>query len=79
MKVANAQTSELVYLMQQYAKYTEGGYVDVKPVETDDWGDLLVSLLEAPTEDDFRNASNYKRYSDYAEELLKIIPKLKPL
>ena len=70
-KVANAQTSELVYLMQQYAKYTEGGYVDVKPVETDDWGDLLVSLLEAPTEDDFRNASSYKRYTDVAENLVE--------
>ena len=32
----------MVYLMQQYDKYMDG-YVDQKPVETDDWGDLLVS------------------------------------
>ena len=70
-KVVNAQTSELVYLMQQYYKYTEGGYVDIEPVETDEWGDLLVTLLEAPTEDDFRNASAYNRYTDTAEELIE--------
>ena len=53
-KAATAQTSELVYLMQQYNKYVNEGFVDVKPVETDEWGDLLVSLALAPTEAAFR-------------------------
>ncbi len=68
--IAEAQTSEMVYLMQQYNKYMDG-YVDEMPVETDDWGDLLVSLLEAPTEDDFRTANSYKRFVDKAEDLIE--------
>ena len=67
----NAQTSELVYLMQQYAKYTGEGFVDVKPVETSDWGDLLVSLAQAPTEDEFRTANAYKRYTNKVEDLVE--------
>lgn len=67
-KAATAQTSELVYLMQQYNKYVNEGFVDVKPVETDDWGDLLVSLALAPTEDDFRTTNAYDRYMRVAED-----------
>ena len=67
----NAQTSELVYLMQQYNKYTSEGFVDVKPVETSDWGDLLVSLAQAPTEDEFRTANAYKRYTNKVEDLVE--------
>ena len=67
----DAQTSELVYLMQQYYKYTEGGYVDVKPVETDDWGDLLVALAQAPTEDEFSTAAAYRRYTNKVEDLVE--------
>ena len=69
--IEDAQTSELVYLMQQYYKYIDGGYVSPEPVDTDDWGDLLVSLLQAPTEDDFRNARSYDRYMDEAENLIE--------
>ena len=68
--INSAQTSEMVYLMQQYNKYMDG-YVDVKPVDTDDWGDLLVTLLEAPTADDFRTANSYNRYLDQAESLIE--------
>ena len=67
-KAATAQTSELVYLMQQYNKYVNEGFVDVKPVETDEWGDLLVSLALAPTEDDFRTTNAYDRYMRVAED-----------
>ena len=66
----NVQTSELVYLMQQYDKYVDNGYVDQNPVETDDWGDLLVSLLEAPTEDEFRTSAAYRTYSKAAADYI---------
>lgn len=69
-KVVDAQTSEMVYLMQQYDKYMDG-YVDQKPVETDDWGDLLVSLAQAPTEDEFATSTAYKRYTNKAEDLVE--------
>ena len=67
----NAQTSELIYLMQQYNKYVDEGFVDVNPVETDDWGDLLVSLAEAPTEDEFRTGAAYRRYVNRVEDLVE--------
>ena len=69
-KVNTAQTSEMVYLMQQYDKYMDG-YVDPVPVETDEWGDLLVSLAQAPTEDEFATANAYKRYTNKAEDLVE--------
>ena len=69
-KVVDAQTSEMVYLMQQYDKYMDG-YVDQKPVETDEWGDLLVSLAQAPTEDEFATSTAYKRYTNKAEDLVE--------
>ena len=64
------QTSELVYLMQQYEKYTDG-FVDIVPVDTDDWGDLLVALAEAPTSDEFSTSNNYKRYTNRVEDLVE--------
>ena len=69
--VTTAQTSEMVYMMQQYYKYLEGGYVDQIPVETDAWGDLLVALAEAPTEDDFRTSGAYDRYTNRVEDLVE--------
>ena len=69
-KVTTAQTSEMVYLMQQYDKYMDG-YVDPVPVETDEWGDLLVSLAQAPTEDEFATANGYKRYTNKVEDLVE--------
>ena len=65
-----AQTSELVYLMQQYDKYVGDGFVDVKPVETGEWGDLLASLAQAPTEDEFRSSAAYKNYTRKVEDLV---------
>ena len=67
----NAQTSELVYLMQQYHKYVDEGFVTENPVETDDWGDLLVALAQAPTEDDFRTSAAYRRYTNKVEDLVE--------
>ena len=67
----NAQTSELIYLMQQYHKYVDEGFVTEKPVETDDWGDLLVALAQAPTEDDFRTSAAYRRYTNKVEDLVE--------
>ena len=68
---ADHQTSEFVYLMQQYNKFVDGGYVDVNPVETDEWGDLLVSLLEAPTEDEFRTSAAYRKYTAAAADYIE--------
>ena len=64
----NANTSELLYLMQQYDKYI-GNYIDKTEVASDDWGDLLLSILDAATEEDFRNASEYKKYANKVEDL----------
>ena len=65
------QSSQLVYLMQQYDKYVSEGFVDVNPVESDDWGDLLVALASAPTEDEFRTSAAYKRYTGSANDLIE--------
>ena len=64
----NANTSELIYLMQQYDKYI-GNYIDKTEVASDDWGDLLLSILDAATEEDFTNASEYRRYTNTVEDL----------
>ncbi len=65
------QSSELIYLIQQYNKYVDGGFVTENPAETDDWGDLLVSLASAPTEDEFRTSAAYKRYTGRADDLIE--------
>ena len=70
-KAEDAQTSQLVYLMQQYNKFVGEGFVDEKPVETDNWGDLLVSLAQAPTEDEFRTGAAYRRYTNKVEDLVE--------
>jgi glucan-binding YG repeat protein len=67
---SNANTSELIYLMQQYDKYV-GTYFDKDEYSTDEWGDLLVSLLEAVTEDDLKNsAKDYKKFTNKVEDLV---------
>ena len=63
-----ANTSELVYLMQQYDKYI-GNYIDKTEVASDDWGDLLLSILDAATADDFANATEYRLYTQRVEDL----------
>lgn len=63
-----ANTSELIYLMQQYEKYI-GNYIDKAEVSSDEWGDLLLSILDAATESDFRSASEYRRYQNEVEDL----------
>jgi glucan-binding YG repeat protein len=65
-----AQTSELIYLMQQYDRMV-GDLVSVNDADTDDWGDLLVSLIEAPTSSDFRSEQAYNRYKTAANTLVK--------
>ena len=64
----DANTSQLIYLMQQYDKYI-GDYIDQTEVSTTEWGDLLVSLLNAASADDFKNAIDYKKYSAKVAEL----------
>ena len=66
----DVQTSELIYLMQQYDKYVGDGFVDVKPVEQGDWGQLLAALAEAPTEEEFRSSAAYKHYTRRVEDLV---------
>lgn len=63
-----ANTSQLIYLMQQYDKYI-GNYIDKAEVTSDDWGDLLLSILDAATESDFRSASEYRKYQNEVEDL----------
>ncbi len=64
----NMNTSELMYLMQQYDKYV--GYIDKAEVSNDEWGDLLVSILENVAEDDFKKAADYKTFSRKAEDAI---------
>ena len=63
-----ANTSELVYLMQQYDKYI-GDYFDKTEVDTGEWGELLLSILNSVNEDDFKRSSDYKKYINQVEEL----------
>ena len=63
-----ANTSELVYLMQQYDKYI-GNYIDKSEVSTSEWGELMLSVLNAATEDDFKRVTDYKKYVNAVEEL----------
>ncbi len=64
----NANTSELVYLMQQYDKYI-GNYIDKDEVASDDWGDLLLTVLNGASEDNFKKAADYKKYTRQVEDL----------
>ena len=67
-KYEQANTSEMIYLMQQYDKYI-GEYIDQAEVTTDEWGDLLVELLNAASADDFKYAIDYKKYTAKVAEL----------
>ena len=61
-------TSEMMYLMQQYNKYV--GYINKEEVSKDEWGDLLVSILENVAEDDFKKATDYKQFKRKAEDAI---------
>ena len=63
-----ANTSEMVYLMQQYNKYI-GNYFDKTEVEGTEWGELMLSVLNAVTEDNFKKASDYKKYMNRVDDL----------
>lgn len=65
---SQANTSELVYLMQQYNKYI-GNYIDKDEVASDDWGDLLLTVLNGASEDNFKKAADYKKYARKVEDL----------
>jgi glucan-binding YG repeat protein len=65
-----ANTSTLIYLMQQYDKYVNN-YFDQDEISTDEWGDLLVNLLQAATEDDFKGGlKDYKKYVNKVDDLV---------
>lgn len=63
-----ANTSELVYLMQQYDKYI-GNYIDKSEVSTSEWGELMLSVLNSATADDFKKSADYKKYANRVEDL----------
>ena len=65
---SNANTSQLVYLMQQYNKYI-GNYVTPDEAETTEWGKLLLSVLEGANSSDFKKAADYKKYTNAVEDL----------
>ena len=65
---SQANTSELVYLMQQYNKYI-GNYISKDEVASDDWGDLLLTVLNGASEDNFKKAADYKKYARKVEDL----------
>lgn len=65
----DVNTSELVYLMQQYDKYI-GAYIDPDDVSSSEWGELLIDILQAADEDDFKKASDYKKYNNKVEDLV---------
>jgi glucan-binding YG repeat protein len=64
-----ATTSQLIYLMQQYDKYV-GNYFAENSVELDAWGDLLVELLQAADEGDFKTEREYRYYTNKVEDLV---------
>lgn len=64
----DANTSELIYLMQQYDKYI-GDYIDKTEVDTSDWGELLLTVLNSVNEDDFKRSTDYKKYMNEVEDL----------
>ena len=64
----NANTSELIYLMQQYEKYFND-YAEKDTGSTSEWGELLLSILESATSDDFAKAAEYKKYVNRVEDL----------
>jgi len=63
-----ANTSEIIYLMQQYDKYV-GEYFDLMDVETSEWGELMLSILESAAEEDFGLPVSYRNYTRQVEEL----------
>lgn len=63
-----ANTSEMVYLMQQYNKYI-GEYIDKTEVGSSEWGELMLTVLNAASQDDFKKASDYKKYMNKVEDL----------
>ena len=63
-----ANTSEMVYLMQQYDKYI-GNYISTEPVSTSEWGELMLSVLESANAEDFNKATDYTKYMNRVEEL----------
>ena len=65
---SNANTSEMVYLMQQYDKYFDD-YIQREEVATSEWGEFLLEMLNAATADDFRNNTEYVRYINRVENL----------
>ncbi len=63
-----ANTSEMVYLMQQYDKYI-GEYIDKTEVGSSEWGELMLTVLNAASQDDFKKASDYKKYMNKVDDL----------
>ena len=65
---SNANTSEMVYLMQQYDKYFND-YVQKEEVATGEWGEFLLEILNSATADDFAKSVDYTRYVNRVENL----------
>ena len=63
-----ANTSEMVYLMQQYEKYV-GNYFDTTEVSESDWGKLMLNVLDSVEADNFKKATDYKKYTRQVEDL----------
>lgn len=64
-------TSELVYLMQEYARITEAEYAVLKDVDNTDWADLLVAILEGRNEEDFKTTKAYRGWTADLEDLVE--------
>lgn len=63
-------SSQLVYLMQQYDYFVDGGLVDAKAFDTEDL-DIVMEILAGRTEDDFKKANDYNRGWVFALEDLE--------
>lgn len=65
-------SSELVYIMQQYDKYTSGFYMyeSTDPLTEYRWADLLISALEAVDGDDFTTAGAYNAFARKATKAI---------
>ena len=65
-------SSNLVYLMQQYDKYTDGSYIGdhVETVKASRWAELLIASLEAVDTSDFTTAVAYNSWKRQADKAI---------
>ena len=64
-------SSQLVYLMQEYARFIDSEYATLVEVDNTDWADLLVAILEGRDEEDFKYTKEYRGWTADLEDLIE--------